>query len=100
MLCVTMMILKGVTGMKRVNSTVPIPPGETLKEVMGNLSMSTKELYDRTGYSEDFINQVLAGSKDIRVEFAEKLESAVGIPSSFWVSLQYIYDKDRGYRTL
>lgn len=27
MLCVTMMILKGVIGMKRVNSTVPIPPG-------------------------------------------------------------------------
>ena len=100
MLCVTMMILKGVTGMKRVNSTVPIPPGETLKEVMGNLSMSTKELSVRTGYSEDFINQVLAGSKDIRVEFADKLESSVGIPSSFWVSLQYIYDKYSGYRTL
>ena len=85
--------------MKRTNSAIPVPPGETLKEVLNNLDMSIKELSIRTGYSSGFINQVLDGSKDIRVDFADKLEDATGVPSSFWVSLQYIYDKDRGYRT-
>lgn len=32
------------------------------------------------------------------VDFADKLKEATGVPASFWVSLQYIYDKDRGYR--
>jgi len=39
-----------------------VPPGETLKEVMGSLDMSQRELAVRTGLTVQSLNRILKGN--------------------------------------
>lgn len=71
-----------------------IHPGETIKEVLSEKNMSQEELAIRTNYSAKHISEVVRGKKDISSEFANRLEYALGIPSTFWMNLQNNYDKE------
>ena len=71
-----------------------IHPGETIKEVLSEKNMSQEELAFRTNYSAKHISEVVRGKKDISSEFANRLEYALGIPSTFWMNLQNNYDKE------
>ncbi|MCR4634507.1 MAG: HigA family addiction module antidote protein [Erysipelotrichaceae bacterium] len=69
-----------------------IHPGETIKDVLEERSISQKELSKRAGVSEPFISDVILGKKDISKTLAIGLEYALNIPSSFWLNLQANYD--------
>ena len=71
-----------------------IHPGETIKEVLEDRKMKQEELAIRTKFSAKHISEVIAGKKDISNSFAVALEYALGIPASFWINLQGIYDKE------
>lgn len=71
-----------------------IHPGETVKEVLEEREMSQEELAIRTGYSPKHISEVVNGKKDISPSFAKCLEYVFGMPASFWINLQGIYDKE------
>ena len=71
-----------------------IHPGETLKEMIEERNMNQNELAIRCGVSEKHISTVLNGQKNISVDFARKLEYALGIDSIFWINLQTNYDKE------
>ena len=71
-----------------------IHPGETLKEILINKNMSQQELALRTGVTAKHISTVLNGEKNISASFANKLEYALGVDASFWMTLQTNYDKE------
>lgn len=71
-----------------------IHPGETLKEVLEENCMLQEELAIRTGVSAKHISEVVNGKKRITASFAKSLEYVFGMPTSFWLNLQNIYDKE------
>ncbi len=71
-----------------------IHPGETLKEIIEDKEMSQKELAVRTGNSPKHISDIVNCLKPISVDFAKKLEYALGIDASFWINLQANYAKE------
>lgn len=71
-----------------------IHPGETLKEILEDREMSQRELALRADVTEKHISNVVNCLKPISVNFAKKLEYALGIDASFWINLQANYDKE------
>ena len=71
-----------------------IHPGETIKEVLEEKQMNQEELAIRTGFSPKHVSEVVNGKKGISPSFAKSLEYVFGIPASFWINLQGIYDKE------
>ena len=71
-----------------------IHPGETIKEALEDRQMNQEELAIRTGFSPKHISEVVNGKKGISPSFAKALEYVFGIPTSFWINLQGIYDKE------
>lgn len=71
-----------------------IHPGETIKEVLEDRKMNQEELAIRTGFSPKHVSEVVNGKKGISPSFAKGLEYVFGIPASFWINLQGIYDKE------
>lgn len=71
-----------------------IHPGETIKEVLEERQMNQEELAIRTGFSPKHVSEVVNGKKGISPSFAKSLEYVFGIPASFWINLQGIYDKE------
>ena len=71
-----------------------IHPGETVKEVLDERGMSQEELAIRTGFSPKHVSEVVHGKKGISPAFAKTLEYVFGMPASFWINLQGIYDRE------
>ena len=83
-----------VQNMKGLFPELIIHPGETIKEILNDRNMSQEELATRTGFSPKHISEVISGKKDVSSRFANKLEYALGIATSFWINLQGIYDRE------
>ena len=83
-----------VQKMNGLSRELIIHPGETLKEILINKNMSQQELALRTGVTAKHISTVLNGEKNISASFANKLEYALGVDASFWMTLQTNYDKE------
>lgn len=71
-----------------------IHPGETILEVLEEKQMSQEELAIRTGFSPKHVSEVVNGKKGISPSFAKSLEYVFGMPTSFWINLQGIYDRE------
>lgn len=71
-----------------------IHPGESLKEILDDRNMMQKELAMRTGVTEKHISSIVNGTSQITVDFAKKLEYALGINASFWINLQTNFNQE------
>ncbi|MBI9032417.1 HigA family addiction module antidote protein [bacterium] len=80
---------------KKTDTPLPVPPGETLKEYLFNWDMTQKELSERLGISPKHINEIIKGKVPITTETALKLESVLGLPASFWIGLESTYQEAR-----
>src|SRR5579864_8041081 len=81
-----------------------IPPGETLVETLESFGMSQAELAARTGRPLKTINEITKGKTAITPETALQFEKVLGVPASFWNSLETNYQqslaKNRERKTL
>lgn len=68
-----------------------IPPGESLREVIGSLGMSQKELAKRTGLTVQSLNRIFKGTQPITYETANRLELATGVSATMWNNLEAQY---------
>ena len=68
-------------------------PGETLAETLEELSMTQKQLSERTGRPLKTINEIIKGRAAITADTAIQLERATGVPASFWNSAQRRYEQ-------
>ena len=71
-----------------------IHPGETVADVLENRGITQAELASRTGVSQAYVCNVIAGKKGISANFAMGLEYALGVPKSFWLNLQANYEAE------
>ncbi|MFW6438221.1 MAG: HigA family addiction module antitoxin [Armatimonadota bacterium] len=76
----------------RIESSFPIPPGETVRETLQHLHMSQAELAARAGRPEKTISQICNGKRAITPETAIEFERVLGVPAHIWNKLE------RGYR--
>lgn len=72
---------------------IPIPPGDTLQEVLDDRRMKQKELAERMGCTPKHINTVVQGKASITADFAINLEKVLGIPAKFWMNLELEYQE-------
>lgn len=69
-----------------------VHPGEILREELEKRGMSQNHLALATGYSRQYIGQVVNGKRDITAALAVRLERELDIPATLWVNLQTGYD--------
>lgn len=78
--------------MIRKNETyIAIPPGETLKEQLRDRGISQCELARRTHLSEKHISHLLNGDVRLTARTALLLEIVLGTPAGFWLRLEAAY---------
>ena len=77
--------------MRQSNTTIAIPPGETIKEQLEDREMSQKEFAARMELSEKHVSKLINGEVQLTPPVAEKLEMVLGVPADFWNSLEAIY---------
>src|SRR3954470_11203917 len=67
------------------------PPGETLLEVLEERGLTQADLAERTGRPKKTINEIAKGKAAITPETALQLERVLGVPASYWNSLEQNY---------
>ena len=68
-------------------------PGETIREVLAERSISQKELASLLDKSEKFVSQLLGGKAPLRPQTAVDLERVLGVPASFWSKSEALYQE-------
>ena len=68
-------------------------PGAELDDMLALVDMTRKELALRTGVSEKHIDAVIAGTRDVSLAFAKRLECALGVSFLRWMEMQIRYDE-------
>lgn len=68
-------------------------PGVTLEEKLIETGMSQKEFALRTGKPEKTISMVISGQSSITPDMAVVFEKVLGIPASFWMKRQQLFDE-------
>ena len=68
-------------------------PGETLREIIVERSISQAELAGRMGRPQKTISEIINGKAAITPETALELELVLSIPADFWIA------RESGYRT-
>jgi addiction module HigA family antidote len=77
----------------RYDPDYAIPPGETVVESLESLGMTQAELATRTGRPLKTINEIAKGKTVITPQTALQFEKVLGIPASFWNSLETKYQQ-------
>lgn len=69
------------------------PPGATLKEIIDDRGISLDDLAEQSGLSCADVAGVLDGKTAITVVIAKGLARALGVPASFWLRREEVYQK-------
>ena len=71
---------------------IPItPPGNSIRDLLEDRSMTQAELADRLGLSKKTTNEIIAGKAPISAETALGLEKVFGMPARFWNNREQQY---------
>ena len=76
---------------RKVGDRYAIPPGETIKELMGYHMLTHKDLCEKLSMDNDTLTMLLEGDIAIDVATARKLKDIFGCGISFWLNLDKIY---------
>lgn len=75
----------------RYQPNYAIPPRETLMEILEDRKITLSRLSKMTGLDYEVLIDIMEVKTKVNKEIADKLESALEIPSSFWVNLEENY---------
>lgn len=70
-------------------------PGYYLENMINNNSHPKREWADRFDLTEDELDKLFNGERDIDFELANKLYSYTGSPAAIWMNLQHTFDLAR-----
>ena len=73
------------------NNIIATPPGETIEEQLYNRGMNLGEFAIEMNISEEHADKLIHGEISLTQEIAIKLEHVLGIPTTFWIRLEFIY---------
>lgn len=74
---------------------IATPPGATLKEQLEERNMTQTELASILGITQKHMSNLIHGKTALTQEMARKLELALGVPATFWMNLETIYQQKR-----
>jgi plasmid maintenance system antidote protein VapI len=69
----------------------PVPPGETILEILEERGISKEDFAARLGKSERFVSQLINGNVLLTHETAIELERVLGVPATFWNRAEEMY---------
>ena len=72
--------------------SVPIHPGEILKDELDARGVTQRKFAAVIGVSYSALNEVINGKRPVTTEYALKIEAATGIPAYMWVNMQSAYN--------
>ena len=78
--------------------SVPIHPGEILKDELEARGISQRKFAKTIGVSYSVLNEVVNGKRPITTKYALKIEAATGIPAYIWVNMQSAYNMQTARR--
>lgn len=70
-----------------------VHPGALLSDLLETRSIRQAELAERTGLSPKHVNQIVKQAIGISADVAILLERALGVPASFWVRADALYQE-------
>jgi len=70
------------------------PPGETIADLLEEMSLSLVEFADQIGYSVTQANDLLLGKLHLTRELAVQLEYTLGCSAEFWLNRETQYRED------
>ena len=71
------------------------PPGDTLRDLMAERSLSQAELSRRLGRPTQAVNEIVAGKKELTEDTALELERVLQVPAHFWLAREMKYPSYR-----
>ena len=71
--------------------TGPIHPGEILKEDIGDLGLTAKDLAAKLGVPTARIADIVRGRRDLTADLALRLSRYFGTTPEYWINLQSRY---------
>lgn len=71
-----------------------IPPGATIRELLLFQGMTQEEFAKQMDLSEHETRELINGRMGLTHQIALRLESVLGLPTSFWNNLESIFRKD------
>ena len=72
--------------------SVPIHPGEMLKEELLERGISQRKFAELICVSCSVLNEILNGKRPMTTEYALKVEAATGIKAYIWLNMQSAYN--------
>ncbi len=75
-----------------VHSTVPVHPGEILKEEVEARKMKKKSFAQKLNIAPSNLSEIFAGKRNISADMALKIEQALDIEAEFWLRVQNRHD--------
>lgn len=72
--------------------SIPIHPGEILKDELDARGISQRKFAALIGVSYSVLNEVINGKRPVTTEYALKIEAATGISAYIWVNMQSAYN--------
>lgn len=89
---------KAVFLLSELQPSMPIHPGEILKDELEARGMSQRKFASLIGVSYSVLNEVVNGKRPLTTEYALKIEAATGIPAYMWVNMQSAYNMQMARR--
>ncbi|MBQ7264195.1 MAG: helix-turn-helix domain-containing protein [Synergistaceae bacterium] len=74
--------------MVKGQTTIAIPPGATIAELIEDRGMTPEELAARTGLPEEHVRELVDGRVPLTEDVARRLEAVFGVPARFWLNLE------------
>ena len=93
-----MEIVKKTYASHELQPSMPIHPGEILKDELEARGMSQRKFAFLIGVSYSVLNEVVNGKRPLTTEYALKIEAATGIPAYMWVNMQSAYNMQMARR--
>lgn len=75
-----------------IHSTVPVHPGEILKEEVETRGIKKKIFAQKLNIAPSNLSEIFSGKRNISAEMALKIEQALGIEAEFWLRAQNRHD--------
>ena len=72
-------------------SSLAIPPGNYLREVLEEFGWSQADLAQRTGCPTQTVAGLIAGAEQLTPDIARQLDKATGVPAHIWSRLEFKY---------
>jgi len=82
---------------REVERTIPVHPGELLRDELAVRGMTQADLAARSGLSTKHVNQVLQGSSSMSADVAVALEIILGLPAVVWATMDAHWQQHRSW---